>query len=512
MPAATFEFGEFELDCERFELRRNRHPVRLERKPLELLILLASSGGRLVSREEIARCLWPSEVFVDTEHGINTAIRKIRHALREDSDHPRFLQTVTGKGYRFVGATARPELEPAAPARPEPGAPLMTTASPSSWVGQPGPSVARHPAPSVRAPDGWVAAEPRPHRTVWFTGSVAALLIAAVAVLTFGARRVRGHTVVRPIDPAARDAYLRGHYLWLSNQELASGDYFLKATQLAPTYAPAWAGLANYYGAGMVDGELDPRQSLPLEDAAAHRATQLDDALPEAHLALAASGWIVDWNFDAALHELDRAIQLDPRFSEAHHLRGKLLAQLNRHDQALAEQRTAMELNPLERPWSLAYFLLMSRRFDAAIAEAQQRLEGHPNNFTWAVLSEAYRAKGMDKQSQHALEQSFILDGHPETAAAIHRAYLHGGSAEVLRCRLADLTSHAQTRYISPFSFARLYARLGDTQQALALLDEAVRQHSPMLFDLQNDTAFDSLHSDPRYRAIIQKIGLPPAW
>jgi DNA-binding winged helix-turn-helix (wHTH) protein len=482
MPAATYEFGEFQLDCERFELRRGPHPIRLERKPLELLILLASSGGRLVTRDEIARCLWPSEVFVDTEHGINTAIRKIRHALRENPDHPRFLQTVTGKGYRFTGANPKPEPTSAAPPQAEPQ-PILP--------------------PSASAPSG---------TRLWLTASAAAALLALIAVLTFGARRVRGHTVVPPIDPAARDAYLRGHYLWLSNQELASGDYFLKATQLAPTYAPAWAGLANYYGAGMVDGDLDPRQNLPIEDAAAHRALQLDDTLPEAHLALAASDWIVDWNFDAALHELDRALQLDPRFSEAHHLRGKLLGQLNRHDEALAGERSAMELNPLERPWSLAYFLLYARRFDASIAEAQQRLQGHPNNFTWGVLSEALRAKGMDKESQHALEQSFILAGHPETAAAIHRAYLHGGSHEVLRWRLADLKSQAQTHYISPFTFARLYARLGDDQQALALLDEAVRQHSPMLFDLQNDTAFDSLHADPHYRAIVQKIGLPPAW
>ena len=121
MPAAVFEFGEFILDCDRFELRRGPRPVRIERKPLELLILLASSEGRLVPRDEIARCLWPSEVFVDTEHGINTAIRKIRYALRENPDHPRFLLTITGKGYRFTGATPKPEPAPATPHPPAAG-------------------------------------------------------------------------------------------------------------------------------------------------------------------------------------------------------------------------------------------------------------------------------------------------------------------------------------------------------------------------------------------------------
>src|SRR5580692_3335638 len=102
MAALIFEFGEFKLDCGRFELSRNGRSLRIERKPLELLILLAQSNGQLVSREEIALRLWDSEVFVDTEHGINTAIRKIRLALRDDPEDPKFLQTVTGKGYRFI--------------------------------------------------------------------------------------------------------------------------------------------------------------------------------------------------------------------------------------------------------------------------------------------------------------------------------------------------------------------------------------------------------------------------
>ncbi len=107
MAASVYEFGDFRLDCGRFELRRGGRSVRLERKPMELLILLAGSDGRLVTRVEIARHLWESEVFVDTEHGINTAVRKIRQALGDDPEQPRFLQTVTGMGYRFIAPLAR---------------------------------------------------------------------------------------------------------------------------------------------------------------------------------------------------------------------------------------------------------------------------------------------------------------------------------------------------------------------------------------------------------------------
>jgi DNA-binding winged helix-turn-helix (wHTH) protein/Tol biopolymer transport system component len=98
---AVYQFGDFRLDCGRFELLRSGRSVRLERKPMELLILLLASDGQLVSRAEIAAHLWSSEVFVDTEHGINTAIRKIRQALGDDPDKPRYVETITGKGYRF---------------------------------------------------------------------------------------------------------------------------------------------------------------------------------------------------------------------------------------------------------------------------------------------------------------------------------------------------------------------------------------------------------------------------
>lgn len=491
MTAVILEFGEFELDCERFELRRKGIAVRVERKPLELLILLASSGGRLVTRDEISRLLWRSEVFVDTEHGINTAIRKIRHALRDDPEHPRFLQTVTGKGYRFVGVNPRPHPAP---------------------VPQDHPAEPSQPDPPVPQPVVPTRATATSHLRLWFAGSLAASLIAFLWLLSGGARRVHGHSTAPRVDPAAMEAFQRGRYLWFTTKQSASGPYFLKATQLAPNYAPGWAGLSYFYGAQIVVGVLDPRETLPLQDAAAHRAAQLDDSLAETHLALAGSDWIVNWDFAAALKELDRAIQIDPNYTEAHHLRSKLLGQLNRHNEALAEQRIAMQINPFERQWALASFLLLARRYDAAIADAQQRIEGSNDRHAWNILGGAYAAKGMDAEAEHAFEQALILGGNPDAAAARHRAFAHGGTREVLLWRLADIKSQSEKHYVSPFRFAELYAELGEKQNALRYLDETVRQHSPLIFDVQNEPCFDGLHSDPHYRAIVQRIGLPPAW
>jgi DNA-binding winged helix-turn-helix (wHTH) protein len=104
---SIFEFGDFQLDCDCFELRYLGCTVKLERKPMELLILLAGKQGHLVTRSEIAERLWNPDVFVDTEHGINTAIRKIRHALCDDPENPQFVLTVQGKGYRFICHTER---------------------------------------------------------------------------------------------------------------------------------------------------------------------------------------------------------------------------------------------------------------------------------------------------------------------------------------------------------------------------------------------------------------------
>ena len=103
MAPGKLRLGDFELDVARYELSRRGHPIKLERIPMELLLLLIERRDQLITREEIAARLWGDEVFVDVESGINTAVLKLRRALRDDSQHPAFLQTVSGRGYRFIG-------------------------------------------------------------------------------------------------------------------------------------------------------------------------------------------------------------------------------------------------------------------------------------------------------------------------------------------------------------------------------------------------------------------------
>src|SRR5438477_3587663 len=106
MPGASLKFDDMELDLGSYQLRRNGSVIKLERIPMDLLIMLADRNGQLVSREEIIEKLWGKDVFVDSEHGVNTAVRKVRNALQDDPENPRFIETVVGKGYRFVAPLA----------------------------------------------------------------------------------------------------------------------------------------------------------------------------------------------------------------------------------------------------------------------------------------------------------------------------------------------------------------------------------------------------------------------
>jgi len=109
MPEKKVQFGEFELDFGRYQLLCRGKAVRLEGLPLQLLMFLAENPGKLITRDQIAEKLWGNHVFVDVEQGINTAIRKVRKALNDDSAQPQLLQTVVGRGYRFVGFTEEHE-------------------------------------------------------------------------------------------------------------------------------------------------------------------------------------------------------------------------------------------------------------------------------------------------------------------------------------------------------------------------------------------------------------------
>ncbi|NYF90523.1 winged helix-turn-helix domain-containing protein [Tunturiibacter empetritectus] len=316
----------------------------------------------------------------------------------------------------------------------------------------------------------------------------------------------------RYISPEAHDAFLRGRYLWFKGMNEQAGPYFRKATGIQPDYALGWAGLAMYYGQGTLAGEIDPRETVAGLEAA-RKAVALDDSLPEAHLVLGAMLFISPWDWVQADPELVRAADLNPRYAEAYHFRSKMYVTLNRNEEAIQLEKKAMELDPFERPYGLAYTYSEARLYDAAINDVLQRLESQPgdNGLHW-MLCEIYRRKGDLKQAAQEWEKATLLSGDKDTAAIIHRTFQQGGYPALLLWRLNDLKQKATKQYVSPVDLALQYAQLRQKEKALSLLEAGYREHSPLLLSIQQDPAYDFLHSDERYRAIIRGTGLPPKY
>ena len=168
MPLVVYRFGDFSLDCGKFELCRKGHRLKLERKPLELLVVLVTKHGQVVTRDEIAGCLWQREVFVDIEHGINTAIRKIRQILDDSSDLPQFVHTISGSGYRFIAPVTAVEPEVTEPTQPS-GDPVDLPPPP--------PEVSATPV---------IPSAGKPHHRVWLVTALCASVLVVTSILTLG--------------------------------------------------------------------------------------------------------------------------------------------------------------------------------------------------------------------------------------------------------------------------------------------------------------------------------------
>jgi TolB-like protein/DNA-binding winged helix-turn-helix (wHTH) protein len=631
----VFEFGDFRLDCGRFELVRNGKSLRVERKPMELLILLVTRQGQLVTRAEIAQRLWSSEVFVDTEHGINTAIRKLRYLLRDDSEEPKFIQTVTGMGYRFVArtisvgnpATAPPDAPALEPAASDPGLVAETLAPPTVEESRkkslavqifvfarfialtvlfivmaigprqiagllhrdsnpPITSLAVIPLDNLSgdpsqeyfadgmtdelitmlAKDSTLRITSRTsvmqykgaHRPlqeiaralnvdgilegsisrtnsnvhlnlqliradtdahVWaesYDRNVSDTALPNEAALAIAKRlgSVSASSAhVRYVNPAAHDAFLRGKYLWFTDRMQESGEHFKKATEIQPDYAEAWAWLSAYYGEGIVVNALEPRTSLQPMWETAQRALQLDPDLADSHWAMGGAFFLSRWDWANADREFQRAISMDPRNAEYYYVRADLLQALNRNDEAIASAKKAMELDPFARPYGLASIYIGARQYDAALADVQLRMEASPNNpDLWAQVFDARRRKGDYKQAIEAWAKWHILTGDPQSAVNLRRAYEKGGARGFIQWQLDRRLLQSKTQYVSPGELADDYAQLGERDKTLVLLEDAYSRHFIDVIFIQGDPAFDFLHKDPRYRSLVQRMHLPPAY
>jgi Tfp pilus assembly protein PilF len=256
---------------------------------------------------------------------------------------------------------------------------------------------------------------------------------------------------------------------------------------------------------------MTPAEANPQTEFAAKKALQLDDSLADAHVAMA---WacLSRYDWSCADSESARSVALDPESADTHNCRAWMLVALNRTDEAVSERKKAMDIDPFSWPSVLVQTLNQDHAFDAAISEAHMRIGANPNNaLLHYSLSTAYLRKGMEREAAEELETALRLDNDTAEATAVHEAFARGHYSAVLSMQLDELKKQSKKEYVSPMAFASDFGELHRKDETLRYLEEAYGERSPGLAWVQHSPEFDFLHGDQRYRALIKKIGLPPA-
>jgi DNA-binding winged helix-turn-helix (wHTH) protein/Tfp pilus assembly protein PilF len=411
-------FGPWSLDAHAGELRDGARRVRLQEKPLRLLLLLLERPGEVIPKEELYRRLWPDGTFVDYEHGLGNAVHKLREALGDSAAAPQFVETVRRRGLRFV-------------------APVTEEAVRVRW-----------------RTAGRVAA--------LLAGALFAAWVIWAAVLERRADRPRLSTG----DALAREAYLRGEHFFdrkTPGDVQRSAECFRRAIAHDPGFVEAWVSLAyahHFQGALSV---LPPEEALERSSEAARAALGIDDDSARAHAILAETTFRFGGGGAAAEAGFRRALRLDPTSPQIHHWYGNYLAANGHRSRALAELERAFELDPLDLHVSvdLAMHLYNADRHAEAREHLRRTLELDPRYPKTHYLAGSIALKeGRPEEAMTAFRRAFELAPdvpkflHALASAAVRAGQL--GEARSLTAQLAAL----EDRYVPPELLHDLEARL----------------------------------------------------
>jgi TolB-like protein/Tfp pilus assembly protein PilF len=470
---------------------------------MDLLILLVERHRQLVWRADIAKRLWDPGVFVDVEMGVNTAISKVRQALRDSQESPAFIETISGKGYRFIAPidTAplgrHPEaiesvaVLPFANDSADPDGEYLSDGITETLINNLSQIwnlrvVARSTVFRYKGKD----IDPQKagndlHVRAVLSGRLlqhgnmlivrAELMDIATGAQLWGGQYKRKaedvfalqENLSREIseklrlqltgdekqrltkryteDAEAYRLYLKGRYHW--NKRSPEGlqkavEYFQQALDKDPAYSLAYAGLADTYAHLSFFNVVAPRQAMPKAKAAAVKGLEIDEDLAEAHVSLGYVSFTYDGDWPAAGKHFEQALTLNPAYTSTHTFYALYLSSLGRSEEALEAAKRALDLDPASPAvsHSLAVQLYLARKFDRAIEQAHHTLEMDANfAISYAVLGEVYLAKGMYRESLPALEKYSTLSRR----SAMSLAFL-----------------------------AYSYARLGERKEALRMIEE----------------------------------------
>jgi TolB-like protein/Tfp pilus assembly protein PilF len=573
MDTEVLRFASFELDCRSRELREGARRVRLQDQPFEILRLMLEHPGEVVTREELRQRLWPEGTFVDFEHSLNAAIKRLRAALGDDADDPRFVETVPRRGYRFIAPLNRDQALAAKPLSRLVVLPFSNLSDDSSHeyfadglteelIAQLGPLcrgkvgiIARWSAMvfkgsvqrardigealradyllegSVRKDDSRVRItvhliETASEAELWsrtyertacdwlevqadVAGLVARSLMQELVPGVPQGRRADEH-------PAAYQAYLRGRYHWAKPGDSGLVESLLafeEATRLAPDFAAAHGGLARVRLGSAEYYHTVPRQALVAARESALRALDLDPTVSEAVAVLADTKRLLDMDWAAAETGYLHALALNPSNEYALRAYGVMLALRARWEEAASHVDRACEIDPLclMANTMTAWTRYVAGDIDRAIERCQHALDLFPE-FRPArrLLGAAYLAGGDRARARSSLESVLAIDPTDPIALAWLAHVRAGSGARAEACELIVRAAALHNRgYVPTFHLALGYVGLDDHDRAFEALKQAWLDRDPALTTIVVEPRFAPLRDDPRYLELIERLKMP---
>ena len=309
--------------------------------------------------------------------------------------------------------------------------------------------------------------------------------------------------------------YLKGRYAWNKRTQEGVAEaigYFEQAIAEDPSYAPAYAGLADSYALDVDYRSIPVDEAYRLAKDYARKALALDATVPSAHASLAWSLFIYDWDWEGADREFRRAIELNPRYASAHQWYAFLLASRGEHDAALLEGHTAIELDPasVSARRGLGWLAFYARRFDQALDHLARAIEMNPMAVeSYRILGTTLAMRDQCGEAERVLRDALALPGAGAyTTATLGWVLALAGKRGESEHLLRELETVARASYVSPVAFAILHVGLGNVDRALDYAERAYDEKRGWLAYLKVNPLLDPLRNESRFGSLLQKMRL----
>ncbi|MEY2528941.1 MAG: hypothetical protein QOJ05_1031 [Verrucomicrobiota bacterium] len=313
----------------------------------------------------------------------------------------------------------------------------------------------------------------------------------------------------------AYEFYLKGRFFWNKRTSAdlpKSVEYYNQAIAKDPNYALAYSGLADAYVLYPDYGVGASAEFYAKTREMALKALSLEPTLGAPHAALGAIYAAFDRDFEKAIAEFDRAIELDPNYATAHQWKTTPLTAMGEFDRAIVESKKAIALDPLSliANSDLAFNYINAHRFDEAAAQCRKTLEIDPNfHVVRGYLGIALQFQGRLAEALPEFRKGTAAMTEPFGQASLGQACARAGLRDEAQQILGQLEERARTQFVSGWAIAVIKLALGDKEGALATLQTAIDQHAPEILIIKYDPFLDDLHGDPRFDALVRQVVKP---